>query len=208
VFDSDRKHQGDLYRKPAGGGNDEPLLEGEGLRIADDWSPDGRFLALELREPRGERKVSLSILSVADGKLTRFFQRGTDMGDARFSPDGRWLAYTSQESGRNEVYVAAFPGPGERWQVSTEGGVEPRWRRDSKELFYLSSDLRLMSVEIRSSGGTLELGVPTVLFEPHPLPILFDTAADGQRFLIVSSGVEQSPPITLVQNWASGVKKP
>ena len=207
VFDSDRKHQGDLYRRPAGGGNEEPLLEGEGQRIADDWSPDGRFLALELREPRGERKVSLSILSLADGKVSTFFQRGINNGDARFSPDGRWLAYTSEESGRNEVYVAAFPGPGERWQISTEGGIQPRWRRDGKELFYLSLDLSLMSVEFRGSGASVEPGVPTVLFEPHPLPNFFDAAADG-RFLIVSSGVEQSPPITLVQNWASGLKKP
>ncbi len=89
VFESDRSHQADLYRKFAGGGNEEPLLEGEGQRIADDWSPDGRFVALELREPRGERKVSLSILSLADGKLATFFKRGINPGEARFSPDGR-----------------------------------------------------------------------------------------------------------------------
>jgi Tol biopolymer transport system component/predicted Ser/Thr protein kinase len=207
VFDSDRKHQGDLYRKPTGGGSEEPLVEEEGQRIADDWSPDGRFLALELREPRGERRVSLSILSLADGKLTTFFRRGVNNGDARFSPDGRWIAYTSEESGRNEIYLAAFPGQGERWQVSTEGGVQPRWRRDGKELFYLSSDLRLMSVEVRASSATPEPGVPKLLFEPHPLPTFYDAAADGQRFLVVSSGVEQSPPITLVQNWSAGIQK-
>ena len=207
VFDSDRKHQGDLYKKPAGGGSEEPLIEGEGQRIPDDWSPDGRFLAFELREPRGERKVSLSILSLADGKLATFLSRGTNIGDARFSPDGRWLAYTSEESGKNEIYVAAFPGPGARWQISTEGGAQPRWRRDGKELFYLSSDLRLMSVEIQASGATLEPGVPKVLFEPHPLPTFYDAAADGQRFLMVSSGVEQSPPITLLQNWSAAIGK-
>ena len=207
VFDSDRKHQGDLYKKPAGGGSEEPLIEGEGQRIPDDWSPDGRFLAFELREPRGERKVSLSILSLADGKLATFLSRGTNIGDARFSPDGRWLAYTSEESGKNEIYVAAFPGPGARWQISTEGGAQPRWRRDGKELFYLSSDLRLMSVEIQASSATLEPGVPKVLFEPHPLPTFYDAAADGQRFLMVSSGVEQSPPITLLQNWSAAIGK-
>ena len=209
VFDSDRKHQGDLYRKATGGGGgEEPLLEGEGQRVPDDWSPDGRFLALEFREPKGERRVSLSILSLSgDGKLTTFFRRGVNIGDARFSPDGRWLAYTSEESGRNEVYVAVFPGPGERWQVSTEGGFMPRWRGDGKELFYLSSDLRLMSVETRVAGATLEAGVPKVLFEPHPLPTSYESAADGQRFLMVSSGVEQSPPITLVQNWAAESKR-
>ena len=209
VYDSDAKHQGDLYRKPThGGGSEEPLLEGEGQRIADDWSPDGRFLALELREAKGDRRVSLSVLSLTgDGKLTTFFRRGVDNGDARFSPDGRWLAYSSNESGKNEIYVAPFPGPGGKWQVSTDGGVQPRWRRDGKELFYLSADLRLMSLEIRASGATLEPGAPKVLFEPHPLPSLYDAAADGQRFLMISSGVEQSPPITLAQNWEAGLKK-
>jgi Tol biopolymer transport system component len=208
IFGSDRKHQGDLYRKAAGGGAEEPVIEEEGQRIADDWSPDGKFLTLEVREPRGERRVTLTVLSLAgDRKATTYLRRSINNGDSRFSPDGRWLAYTSEESGRSEIYVGAFPGPGERWQVSTEGGIQPRWRRDGKELYYLSSDLRLMSVEIKISGGALEPGAPTLLFEPHPLPTFFDAAADG-RFLVMSSGVEQSPPITLVQNWASGMKKP
>jgi Tol biopolymer transport system component len=207
LFDSDRKHQGDLYRKATGAGGDEPVLEGEGQRIPDDWSPDGRSLAVEVRDPRGSRAVSLSILSLSDdGKLTKYLQRGTNNGDARFSPDGRWIAYTSDESGRSEVYVGTFPGPAQRWQISTDGATQPRWRRDSKELYYLSSDLRVMSVEIVSSGSTLEAGKPSVLFEPHPLPAFFDTT-DGQRFLIMSSGVEQSPPITFVQNWAAETKK-
>ncbi len=209
VFQSDRKHQGDLYRKPTNGGNEEPILEGEGQRTADDWSPDGRFLALESREPRGERRVSLLILAL-DGKgtLTTFLRRRADFGDARFSPDGRWLAFTSEESGRNEIYAAPFPGPGGRVQLSTSGGVMPRWRRDGKELFYLSADLRLMSVEIQTSGATLDAGVPKVLFEPHPLPSFFDVSPDGQRFLLIPSGVEQSPPMTLVQNWTAGLRKP
>jgi predicted Ser/Thr protein kinase len=207
VFQSDRKHQGDLYRKPAGGGSEEPVLEGEGQRIPDDWSPDGRFVALEYREPRGERRVSLSIFSLADGKLTTFLRRGLNGGDARFSPDGRWLALTSEESGRNEIYLASFPGPGERLQVSTDGGTQPRWRSDGKELFYLSLDRLLMSVEVRNAGGIVEPGVPRVLFEPHPLATLYEAAADGERFLIMSSGVEQSPPIALLQNWAAAMRK-
>ncbi|HEV8118715.1 MAG TPA: protein kinase, partial [Thermoanaerobaculia bacterium] len=208
IFSSDRKHQGDLYRKAAGGGGEEPIIEEEGQHIADDWSPDGRFLAIELREPKGGRRVSLSMVSLSgDRKVTTYLQRSINNGESRFSPDGRWLAYTSEESGRNEVYVGAFPGPGERWQVSTEGGIQPRWRRDGKELYYLSLDLRLMAVEIKSSGEILEPGVPALLFEPHPLPTFFDAAADGQRFLVMSSGVEQSPPITLVQNWAPALKK-
>jgi len=103
--------------------------------------------------------------------------------------------------------VAPFPGPGGKWQVSTNGGFGPAWRRDGKELFYLSSDSKVMAVEIRASGTTLDPGVPQVLFEPHPLAIAYDAAADGQRFLMVSAGIEQSPPITLVQNWIAGMRK-
>src|SRR5262249_53000568 len=138
IFNSDRKHQGDLYRKGIASGAEEAVIEEKGQRIADDWSPDGRFLAIELREPRGERRVSLSILSLSgDRKITTYLRRSINNGEARFSPDGRWIAYTSEESGRNEVYVGAFPGPGEKWQISSEGGVSPRWRKDGKELYYM-----------------------------------------------------------------------
>ncbi len=201
LFDSDRKHQGDLYRKSIGGGAEEAVLAGEGQRLADDWSRDGRFIALELRQAKGDRRVALSILNVAAGTITLFHQRGVDIGDARFSPDGLSLAYSSDESGRSEVYVAAFPGPGERTQVSTSGGYGAVWRRDGKELYYLSSEGKLMAVEIRASANSAEAGPPQLLFEPHPRPISFDAVPDGQRFLVLAGDLEQSPPITLVQNW-------
>jgi Tol biopolymer transport system component len=201
LFTSDRKHQGDIYGKTGSGGAEDPVLEGEGQRITDDWSPDGRFVAVEFREPKGSRRVALSILDMSTGKLTPFHQRGVDGGDARFSPDGRWLAYSADDSGRMEVYVAAFPGAGSSAQVSTSGGFAPAWRRDGRELYYLSSDGKMMSVEIPPAGPSFEPGVPKVLFEPHPLPITYAATPDGQRFLVLSSGDEQSPPITLIQNW-------
>ncbi|MEO8349167.1 MAG: hypothetical protein ABI610_09670, partial [Acidobacteriota bacterium] len=207
VFTTDRKHQGDLYAKPVTGhGGEEPFLEGEGQRFANDWSPDGTFLAVEIREPRGERKVALSIVPASGEKKPKvFFQRDTDVGEARFSPDGRWIAYTSQESGRSEVYLGAFPGPGERFQISPSGGGAPRWRRDGQELFYLAEDGALMAVEVRTAGAT-QASVPRKLFEPHPRALDYDVSSDGQRFLIVASGAESSPPITLVQNWTAGLK--
>jgi Tol biopolymer transport system component len=146
--------------------------------------------------------VALSVLELATGKMTTFHSRGVDNGEARFSPDGRWLAFSSDESGRFEVYLAAFPGPGEKVQLSTSGGYGLAWRRDGKELYYLSSDGKLMAVQVRSSGPSIQADAPQVLFEPHPLATAFDAAPDGQRFLVVSSGLEQSPPITLIQNWA------
>jgi serine/threonine protein kinase len=208
VFTTDRKHQGDLYTKTVSGhGGEEPFLEGEGQRFADDWSSDGRFLAVEIRQPRGERKIALSIVSASGDRTPKvFLQRGTDFGEARFSPDGRWIAYTSEESGRSEIYLAAFPGPGERFQVSPSGGAAPRWRRDGRELFYLAEDGALMAVEVRTAGAP-DVGTSRKLFEPHPRALDYDVSSDGQRFLIVASGAESSPPITLVQNWAPGLKK-
>jgi WD40 repeat protein len=208
VFTTDRKHQGDLYTKTISGhGGEEPFLEGEGQRIADDWSPDGRFLAVEIREPRGERKVALSMMPASGDRTPKaIFQRGTDFGEARFSPDGRWITYTSEESGRSEIYLAAFPGPGKRVQVSPSGGGAPRWRRDGRELFYLAEDGALMAVDVRT-GDEPDVGTPRKLFEPHPRAFDYDVSSDGQRFLIVASGAESSSPITLVQNWAAGLKK-
>jgi dipeptidyl aminopeptidase/acylaminoacyl peptidase len=208
VFTTDRKHQGDLYSKPVTGyGGEEPFLEGEGQRLALDWSPDGKVLAVEIREPRGERRVALSIVPAAGERAPRvFFQRSTDFGDARFSPDGHSIAYTSDESGRSEIYLADFPGPGTRSQVSPAGGDAPRWRRDGRELFYLAEDGALMSVEIRA-GTAIEASTPKKLFEPRRRALDYDVSADGQRFLVVEAGVESSPPITLIQNWAAGLKE-
>ena len=208
VFTTDRKHQGDVYSKPVTGyGGEEPFLEGEGQRIAQDWSPDGKFVAVEIREPKGERRVALSIVPVAGDRTPRvFLQRSTDFGEARFSPDGRSIAYSSDESGRTEIYLAEFPGPGRRSQVSPTGGVAPRWRRDGRELFYLDEDGALMSVEL-SGGSELEVSAPKKLFQPPRRALDYDVSADGQRFLVVASGADSSPPITLIQNWADGLKK-
>jgi hypothetical protein len=208
VFTTDRKHQGDLYSKPVSGhGAEEPFLDGEGQRIAQDWSPDGRFLAVDIREPRGERRVALSIVPAAGDKRPRvFFQRGIDFGEARFSPDGRSIAYSSDESGRSEIYLAEYPGPGTRAQVSPAGGVAPRWRRDGRELFYVDESGAVMSVEIAAGSG-LEIRTTKKLFQPPRRVLDYDVSADGQRFLLLASDADSSPPITLIQNWAAGPGK-
>jgi hypothetical protein len=131
---------------------------------------------------------------------------------AQFGPDGRWVAYQSNESGRNEVYVAPFPGPGGKWQVSTAGGGSPRWRRDGTELFYVALDGKLMAAAVSSRGSTFDVGAVRALFNGRMrdqlLGIPYDVTADGQRFL-VNTLVEQTAPssITLVVNWPSLLKK-
>jgi hypothetical protein len=134
--------------------------------------------------------------------------------DGRFSPDGRWIAYTSDVSGQMEVYVQPYPSSGRRWHVSTSGGLEPHWRRDGKELFYLSLDRKLMVVPILSTGATFESGVPRVLFEvhtPYPTPgyrVNYDVSADGQRFLVKTAvGAGSSASATVVLNWSAALKK-
>ena len=125
----------------------------------------------------------------------------------QFSPDGHWIAYQSNESGRYEVYVAPFPGPGGKRQVSTAGGALPRWRADGKELFYRAADNRLMAAEVDAKGGAFEVKKVEPLFGPIVGATSYDVSADGQRFLtLVPVGGETDTPLTVVQNWTAGIK--
>jgi hypothetical protein len=130
---------------------------------------------------------------------------------ARFSPDGRWIVYDSNDQGRFEVYVQTFPASSAKWQISTSGGMYPNWRGDGKELFYISADNKLMAVDIRP-GTTIEAGVPKALFDLTPLRLVagstYAVTADGQRFLFVTQGQETSSlQYTVVVNWAAESKK-
>jgi hypothetical protein len=134
--------------------------------------------------------------------------------DPQFSPDGRWIAYTSDESRRLEIYVTPFPppsGPGGKRQVSTAGGFLPRWRQDGKEIFYLGPDRQLMAAEIEAKGGILEVGQVRPLFSATGMTQanpLYDVSADGQHFLVRTFPEQKSgDPLTLVQNWTAGLKK-
>jgi Tol biopolymer transport system component len=133
-------------------------------------------------------------------------------GDPRFSPDGRWIAYSSDESGRREVYIRPFQGGDGKWQVSTEGGRDPQWRGDGKELFYLHPNGRIYSVSVESGSG-LALGTPTLLFtsvawDPDGSGGNYDVAPDGQRFLIRRAVVTSALPATTVfVNWLEAMKR-
>jgi Tol biopolymer transport system component len=148
-----------------------------------------------------------------DKKPWSFLQTPFAEQQARFSPDGRWIAYVSDESGTPEVYVQSFPPSGGKWKVSTNGGFTPRWRRDGKELLYLAPDRKIMSLEVRTGGTTFGYGPAKALFEA-PVEAAnttatnrYDVSADGQRFLI-NAPVENttSAPITVVVNWLAGVQ--
>src|SRR5262249_45982587 len=122
--------------------------------------------------------------------------------------DGKWLAYRSAESGREEIYVQTFPAPGARYQISTEGGAEPSWRRDGRELYFMVNN-RLTAVDVKASGDALEFGAPKMLFEaPFTWEIRrnrYVASADGQKFLILLVSGEQNTPIHVVLNWRLGL---
>jgi Tol biopolymer transport system component len=212
AFSSDRKAKGirpDIWLKPVDGGAEQTLLENPDNNIVEDWSQDGRFLSVQVIPAQGKRTNQLWVLDVAGGgKTTAFATGGSSSADSRFSPDGHWLAYDSDESGRAEVYVQTFPGPGGRWQISAAGGTNPRWRGDAKEIFYLSLDNKIMAVPVEA-GPTFHAGTPAPLFAVHPaFGTVYDVSADGKRFLVNSLPADQgSPPLSLLVHWTGLLKE-
>ena len=185
----------------------EPLLSTTaGDFSSSGWSPDGEFI-LYTSQPLGGKNDLLALPLDGDRTPRPVVQTEHDEGDGRFSPDGRWIAYVSDASGRFEVYVTPFPGPGGTQQVSASGGTEPRWRADGKELFYFASDNRLMAVEITTEGETFEVGQGAPLFQTREswLPgsgVRYDVSQDGQRFLVFVPQDEPSASnISLIVNW-------
>ncbi len=211
VFTSNRKGQYDLYVKPSGGAGTEELLLTTGLNLQPrDWSADGRFF---LYESLGDQKTGtdLWVLPMAgDRKPYPFLQTSFDELDGHFSPDGKWVAYVSNEAGANQVYVAAFPGPGGKWQISAGGGTRPTWRRDGKEIIYLSADDKLMAAEVNTKGSNFEVGAVKQLFQAKAQRpgTIYDATRDAQRFLVNTSSAQKSTtPVTLVVNWTADLKK-
>jgi eukaryotic-like serine/threonine-protein kinase len=210
AFDSNRNGAADVYLKALSGSAEErQLLHSGDAMSPTDWTPDGRALIYERLDPKTKSDLWMLPLS---GNRTPIPIMHTDANevDARVSPDGRWIAYGSDESGKWEVYVAGFPGPGDRWQVSNAGGSEPIWRRDGKELFYLAADRKLMAVAIAPAAG-FQVGAPRPLFQTRARytgNVAYDVTADGKKFLVNTLiGAEGIPPITVDVNWTEAVKR-
>ena len=203
-----------IYRKPSSGsGSEEVLLRNAVGTSIWDWSPDGRFFAYRPMEG-----VDVSILPLAGERKALGFLNGEfNEIEAQVSPNGKWCAYLSNETGRYEVYVQSFPKPGGKWQVTNNGGIHPRWRHDGKELFYIALDGKLMAVPVSGEEG-LEISTSQSLFETRIVegaatePYLiqqYDVSPDGQRFLmnVPAGDAAASPTITVVVNWPAGLKK-
>jgi len=227
AFGFRRKERFDLYRKSSDGvGAEELLYADDSEKYPASWSPDGKFLlyekvTLDQGKFTGNRDLwALPLTPDQPGAALKPFPvvAGPPVPEfhAEFSPDGRWIAYTSPESGRLEVYATPFPpGAGGKRQVSNAGGVMPKWRKDGKEIFFSALDGRLMAAEIALKSGALDVGEIHVLFlnpgsasPPFTPGRAYEVTADGQRFLIpVSANEKSAEPLTLIQNWAAGLKK-
>jgi Tol biopolymer transport system component len=220
AFESNRAGPINIFWQLAdGSGGFERLTTSEYLNAPMSWSPDGRLLNFIGIDPT--TGVDIWVLRMGDPpagsgqvrKAQLFLQTPFNENTSRFSPDGRWMAYISDESGRNEVYVQPYPGPGGKWQISTEGGTEPVWNPSGRELFYRSGD-KMMAVDIVTQPGFVA-GRPRMLFEKRyeaaPAPIVnYDVSPDGQRFLMIKPvDQEEAAPtqINVVLNWFEELKR-
>ena len=213
LFSSVRGSNPRLVRRDLATGHEDELLPEGGFQVAGDISPDGKTLVYFERTGKGFFDL-WEVALERGGKPPHRLMEGTFFGDvavavARFSPDGRFLAFISGESGKLEAYVMPFPGPTEKTRVSADGASVVRWSRDGRELFYLAGDLRLMAVPVRTSPS-LQLGVPSPLFQlkGHSRWRSFDVSTDGTRFLAIEpESLADERPLSVVVNWPSEVEK-
>ncbi|MGH9669755.1 MAG: TolB family protein [Terriglobales bacterium] len=210
LFGSNRSLAVDLFiRNSDGSGEDKLILHVGGTtnNPPTDWSRDGRYILYQ-------RETELWYLTLPGLQTKPFLQTRSVVTNGQFSPDGHWVAYASNETGRWEVYVASFPEPRGKWQVSSGGGQQPRWRGDGKELFYLSPEGKMMAVQVQT-GNTFDAGTPIALFQARPHKQIaaldlftYDVSRDGQRFLI-NTQVEhpEASPMSVILNWTAELRK-
>jgi eukaryotic-like serine/threonine-protein kinase len=184
------------------------VLEDTGRKAVEDWSSDGKLLLFNLNNNE------IDALPLSGDRKPYPVLKGRQV-QARLSPDGHWITYSSQEfgieSGRDEVFVENFPPTGGKWKISHSGGIEPSWGRDGKELYFMSGT-KLVSVEVKAAGSSLEWGAPKEMFD---VPLItsqtrrnrYVVTADGQRFLFVTTPKTlDTTPFVVVQNWQTGLK--
>lgn len=208
VFGSNRQLHFDLYVKNSDGAQEEKSIVGDDVqKYPTDWSRNGKYILYT-------RGAELWFVALPELKSNLFLKASSVLRNGQFSPDGKWVAYASNETDKWEIYVTSFPGAQGKWQVSTGGGEQPRWRGDGKELFYLSSDAKMMAAPV-TTGANFDAGTPVALFQATPRPpvlvydlFVYDVSRDGQRFLI-NTPVKQAEtaPMSVVLNWPAKLRK-
>jgi len=208
VFNSNKEGQKNIFWQLAdGSGGLERLTTSKYIHVPGSWSPDGQLLAFA--EVNSTTGFDIWVLRMGDRKAQLFLRTPFNEQAPQFSLDGRWLAYYSNESGRSEIYVQPYPGPGGKWQISTEGGKDPLWNRNGRELFYRSGN-KMMAVEI-TTQPSFSAGTPKILFDGQYQSVNqsspnYDVSADGQRFLMLKP-IEQAAQINVVLNWFEELKQ-
>jgi len=209
IFSSSRQGRLQLFEQPIGGGTSAQLLAHTAFSVyPDDVTKDGRFMVYSTDQSAG--RFDIGLMRLADLQASPLLATRFNESQARVSADGRWMAYASDETGRDEIFVREFPAGKMSVQVSSEGGGEPAWRGDGKELYFLSPADQIMSVSINATGPRLEAGAPTTVFQVRTagarLPYLthYAASADGHRFLVnAATGASTTPTISVVTNWTS-----
>jgi Tol biopolymer transport system component len=204
-----------IVQKAASGVGDEEMVL-KGVNFANDWSPDGRFI-LFIRRGEKTRADVWALPLTGDRQEYQLLNSAFDERNVQFSPDGRWLAYASDESGSYEIYVRSFTADGkvggDKKRISTNGGMQPKWRGDGQELFYIAEDGHMMSVGVKTVGSEFEYGAARALFKTRMqarsrLFHEYDVTADGQRLLIGTLiGESKAAPPTVILNWTADLKK-
>jgi Tol biopolymer transport system component len=211
VYSSNRSGSLELYRRDVTGeqGEETRLVAAGTDPVAQSWSPDGRFLAYVVFDP--QTHLDVWILPMAGDPTPRPFLRSPfSERQPQISPDGRWLAYVSDESGREEVYVQAFPTSGPTSRVSVNGGADPRWRRDGKELFFVAEDRQLNAVSV-DAGATFAHGLPVPLFDTvapahwYAARNLYDVSRDGSFLFMSPVEDDRSSAFTIVIDWIAAL---
>jgi Tol biopolymer transport system component len=211
LFTSTQTGNREIFEKAASGiGNSQLVFASKDQqKSVDDWSPDGRYVVYDTTSPG-----SLWVLPLfGDRKPFLFVQGAPEAREARFSPNGRFIAYTSNETGNYETYVETFPDRTGKWQVSADGGTHPEWRGDGKELYFISGG-KLMAVNVSTDGPQFQAGIPKPLFAPDFRPDrgsgngVYAVTADGRRFLVATTIEQQTiAPVTVVTNWTADLKR-
>jgi eukaryotic-like serine/threonine-protein kinase len=215
LFASSRAGVMRLYMKNADGGEDEKLLPLDASDRADqyptNWSPDGKYFLYE----RDTEETRLWVAEMPDLKTRPLLKGSQTTRNGEFSPDGKWVAYNSNETGKWEIYVISFPDLHGKWQVSNNGGTQPRWRGDGKELFYLATDGKMMATPLTTTGDRFDSGTPAALFQASARQVIagservsYDVTQDGQRFLINTQMENvETKPMMVVLNWSAALQK-
>ena len=211
AFQSNRKGTFNLYRTSAGGsGADEEILETPKIKSVGDWSKDGRFLLYAEADPATGRDLWVLDLNANPRMPHEFLRTRFEERNGQFSPDGHFVAYETNESGRFEIVVQGFPNPGPKFPVSTNGGTEPRWSSEGKELYFISPDGKLMAAGVTFKGQTIEAGKPSTLFSTHivgggtgrDIYNRHEYAVSHEGRFLVNEQIDDYPtPITLILNW-------